>query len=70
MYMSMQRVEDFTDYENRLNLVRMALEQLLKPPDESILVVAVIQGLREEFKFGAQLLSTGAMDAITLDNVV
>jgi hypothetical protein len=69
MYLRMQRAEDLTDYENRLNLVRMELEQLMKPPDESTLV-AFIQGLREEFKTAAQLLSTGAVDAFTLDDVV
>jgi hypothetical protein len=70
MYMPMQRAEDLADFENRLNLVRMELEQLHKPPDESTLVVAFIQGLREEFKTAAQLLSTGVVDAFTLDDAV
>jgi hypothetical protein len=70
MYRRMQRAEDLTDYDNRLNLARMELEQLMKPPDESTLVVAFIQGLRVEFKTAAQLLSTGTVDAFTLDDVV
>jgi hypothetical protein len=70
MYLPMQRAEDLTNFENRLNLVRMELEQLHKPPDESTLVVAFIQGLREEFKTAAQLLSTCVVDAFTLDDVV
>jgi hypothetical protein len=48
----------------------MELEQLVRPPDESTLVVAFIQGLREEFKADAQLLSTGVVDAFTLDDDV
>jgi hypothetical protein len=63
----MQRAEDLTDYKNRLNLVRMELEQLLKPPDESTRVVAFIQGLCEEFKSVGQLLSTGAVETLTLN---
>jgi hypothetical protein len=33
MYLTMQRAEDMADYENWLNLVRMELEQQMKPPD-------------------------------------
>jgi hypothetical protein len=55
MFLRMQRAEDPTEYENRLNLFRMELEQLLKPRDESTLVVAFIQWLSEEFKTAAQL---------------
>jgi hypothetical protein len=53
MYLKMQRAEN---YENRLNFVRMELEQLLKPLDEYIVVIAFIQGLRQEFKIAAQPL--------------
>jgi hypothetical protein len=56
MYLPMQSAEDLTDFENRLNLVQMELEQLRKPPNESSQVLASIQGLREEFKNDAQLL--------------
>jgi hypothetical protein len=70
MYLPMHRAKDLTDFENRLNLVRMELEQLHKPLDESTLVVAFIHGLREEFKTAAQFLSTGAVDAFTLDDAV
>eukprot|EP00873_Tetraselmis_striata_P002098 jgi/Tetstr1/422362/TSEL_013202.t1 len=42
--------EDLTDYENRLNLVRMELECMDKAPDESTLIVAFIKGLRDEFR--------------------
>jgi hypothetical protein len=58
----MQRAKDLTDYGNRINLVRMELKQLLKHPDESTLVVALIQGLREELRlllsFYLRVLST------------
>jgi uncharacterized membrane protein len=70
MYLPMQRVEDLTSFENRRNLVRVELEQLHKPLDESTLIIAFIQGRREEFKNAAQLLSTGVVDAFTLDDVV
>jgi hypothetical protein len=70
MYLKMQLAEDLIDYENRLRFIRMELEHVLKPPDESSRVVAFIQGLREEFKIAAQLLSAGDVDAITLDYAV
>jgi hypothetical protein len=47
-YLQMQRVKDLMNFENRLNLVRMELKQLHKPPNKSTLIVAFIQGLREE----------------------
>jgi hypothetical protein len=53
MHLPMQRVEDLADCENRMGIVRMEIEQLLEPSDESTMVVAFIQGLREEFKTSA-----------------
>jgi hypothetical protein len=47
MCLRMQQAEDRTGYENLFNLIRIELEQLLKHPDESTLVVTFIQGLRE-----------------------
>jgi hypothetical protein len=48
----------------------MELEQLLKPREESILGVAFIHGLREEFKSAAQLFSIGVVDVHTVADVV
>jgi hypothetical protein len=70
MYLKIQRAEDLTNNENRLYLVRMELEQLLKPLDELPLFVAFIQGLLEEFKAVAEFLSTSAVHAATLDDDV
>jgi hypothetical protein len=70
MYLPMRRAEDLTDLENRRNLVRMELEQLQKPLDESTLIVAFIHGLRLEFTTAPQHLSTGVVDAITRDDVM
>eukprot|EP00873_Tetraselmis_striata_P004135 jgi/Tetstr1/424399/TSEL_014958.t1 len=53
--MRMKTTEDLTDYENRLNLVRMELEWMDKAPDESTLIVAFIEGLRDEFRTAAQV---------------
>jgi tetraacyldisaccharide-1-P 4'-kinase len=48
----------------------MELEQLLKPTDESTLIAAFLQGLREELRTAAQLLSMSAVDAFILDDGV
>eukprot|EP00873_Tetraselmis_striata_P029975 jgi/Tetstr1/450239/TSEL_037277.t1 len=62
--------EDLTDYEKRLNMVRMELECMDKAPDESTLVVAFIKDLRDEFRTAAQMLPTEAVTATTLDAAV
>jgi hypothetical protein len=48
----------------------MELKQLRELFDESTLIVVFIHGLREEFMIDNQLLSTGVVDALTLDDVV
>jgi hypothetical protein len=70
MHLKMQRAKDLASYDNRHNLVRMELEQLLKPPDESTLVVAFIQEQGEKLKTSAHFLSTVVVDAFTLDVVI
>eukprot|EP00873_Tetraselmis_striata_P042795 jgi/Tetstr1/463059/TSEL_007996.t1 len=70
LHMRMKTTEDLTDYEKRLNLVRMELACMDKAPDESKLVVAFIKGLRDEFRTAAQILSTRVVTATTLDAAV
>jgi hypothetical protein len=61
----MQSVEDLTYYDNRLNLVRMEMEQLLNPLRLwRSCKVSVTTSTTVHF------LSTGVVDVVTLDDVI